>query len=211
MKVKPNSLVNYACRMPTPTSTESTKDRILAAATAEFALYGIAGARIDRLAKAARTSKERVYAHFRSKEELYRIVVSGQLAAAAEATRLDPADLPGYVGRMHDYLAAHPECYRLMMWGRLELDTASTPPDDAVRAADAAMVEQLRDAQRSGLLDPAWDPVDVLTLLNQIAWAWVGRPDLLPEDPEQRAAFLQERRAVAVAAVRRLFPSAASK
>lgn len=197
--------------MPTQTSTESTKDRILTAARDEFARYGIAGARIDRLAKAARTSKERVYAHFRSKEELYRIVAAGELAAAADATQLDPADLPAYAGRMHDYFAAHPECYRLMVWGRLELDATSTPPDDAVRAADAAKVEQLRDAQKSGLLDPAWDPADVLALVNQIAWAWAGRPDLLPEDTERRAAFLRERRTTAVTAVQRLFPPATSE
>jgi len=191
-------------------SAESTKDRVLAAARAEFARYGIAGARIDRLASAAKTSKERVYAHFRSKEELYRIVTAQELAAAADAIRLDPADLPGYAGRMHDYFASHPECYRLMMWGRLELDTTGAAPDDAVRAATAGKLEQLRDAQKSGLLDPAWDPLDVLVLLDQIALAWAGQPDLLPEDPERRAAFLQERRAVAVATVQRLFPSATS-
>jgi AcrR family transcriptional regulator len=196
--------------MPPRTSAESTKDRVLAAARAEFAQYGIAGARIDRLAKAAKTSKERVYAHFRSKEELYRIVTAAELAAAADATRLDPADLPAYAGRMHDYFASHPECYRLMMWGRLELDAASVPPGDAVRAASAAKVEQLRDAQQSGRLDPSWDPVDVLVLLDQIALAWVGQPDLLPADPEPRAEFLQERRAIAVAVAQRLFPSTAS-
>jgi AcrR family transcriptional regulator len=194
--------------MPPRTSLESTRDRVLAAARAEFAQYGIAGARIDRLAKAAKTSKERVYAHFRSKEELYRVVTAAELTAAADATRLDPADLPAYAGRMHDYFAAHPECYRLMMWGRLELDAASTPPGDTVRAANDAKVEQLRDAQRSGLLDPSWDPVDVLALLDQIALAWVGQPGILPEDPEQRAAFLHERRAVAVAVAQRLFPAA---
>ena len=197
--------------MPAQTSTESTRDRVLTAARDEFARYGIAGARIDRLAKAAKTSKERVYAHFRSKEELYRIVAAEELAAAAEATRLDPADLPAYAARMFDYFAAHPECYRLMMWGRLELDAASTPPDDAVRAADAAKVEQLRSAQQSGLLNRDWDPADVLTLVNQIAWAWVGQPDLLPKEPQRRADFLQERRTAAVAAVQRLFPEVASE
>ncbi|WP_454855372.1 hypothetical protein [Promicromonospora soli] len=95
--------------------------------------------------------------------------------------------------------------------GPAQLDTASTSPDDAVRAADAAMVEQLRDAQKSGVLDPAWDPADVLALLNQIAWTWAGQPELLPEDPEGRAAFLRERRTTAVTAVERLFPSAKSE
>ncbi|MET7403936.1 helix-turn-helix domain-containing protein, partial [Dactylosporangium sp. NPDC005572] len=53
---------------------DSTGDRIIAAAVTEFAQHGIAGARVERIARAARTSKERVYAYFRSKEALYRFV-----------------------------------------------------------------------------------------------------------------------------------------
>src|SRR5215510_10022368 len=102
----------------TSTGADTTRDRILAAATAEFSRHGIAGARIDRIAKAARTSKERLYAHFRSKEALYRFVAERELAAVAEATRLDPADLPEYAGRVHDYFAAYPDRMRLMAWGR---------------------------------------------------------------------------------------------
>src|SRR5215217_5374336 len=41
------------------------RERVLAAAFIEFAVHGIAGARIDRIAKAAKTSKERVYVSFR--------------------------------------------------------------------------------------------------------------------------------------------------
>ncbi|WP_373310185.1 helix-turn-helix domain-containing protein, partial [Streptomyces purpurascens] len=43
---------------------------MLAAAMEEFAGHGIAGARVDRIAKLAKTSKERVYAYFRSKDAL---------------------------------------------------------------------------------------------------------------------------------------------
>ncbi|MFC9328440.1 TetR family transcriptional regulator [Kitasatospora sp. NPDC057015] len=192
--------------MTISTGTDSTRERVIAAATAEFARHGIAGARIERIAKAARTSKERLYAYFRSKEELYATVAAGELAAVADATRLDPTDLPGYAGRVHDYFTAHPERLRLMNWGRLEL-AGSTAPDDPLQATVRHKTGQLRDAQRAGRLDPAWDPADVLVFVNQLAMSWVGQADLLPADEEARASFLAARRAAIVAAVQRLFPA----
>ncbi|WP_199035629.1 TetR family transcriptional regulator [Glycomyces salinus] len=194
--------------MPPASSPEATRDRILAAGRAEFARYGIAGARIDRIAKAAKTSKERVYAYFASKEALYRLVSAEELAAIVEATGLDPADLPGYAGRVHDYFAAHPERYRLMQWGRLELDPAGTDADDPVRATMAGKLERLRQAQQDGILDPSWDPIDILVLLTQIAASWASYLDLAPTDPAEREQFLRDRRTAIVTAVERLFPAA---
>ncbi|MFE2738856.1 MULTISPECIES: TetR family transcriptional regulator [unclassified Streptomyces] len=189
-------------------SAEATRDRIVNAATAEFSRHGIAGARIDRIAKAAKTSKERVYAYFRSKEDLYRFVSGRELTAVAEATRMDPADLPGYAGRIHDYFTAHPERHRLMAWGQLELGPDETPHDDPVRQTMARKTEQLRAAQESGDLDPGWDPLDVLVLVNQIATSWANQPDLAAGVPPQgRAAYLAARRATVVTAVQRLFPA----
>ncbi|MFF4340862.1 TetR family transcriptional regulator [Kitasatospora sp. NPDC001540] len=202
--------------MTPPPGADSTRDRIVAAATAEFARHGIAGARIERIAKAARTSKERLYAHFRGKEELYATVAAAELTAVAEATRLDPTDLPAYAGRLHDYFSAHPDRLRLMSWGRLELSPdpdgadAAGAADDPVRATVRHKTEQLRLAQQAGHLDPAWDPLDVLVLLNQLATAWVGQSEFLPTDEEQRTAFLAERRAAVVRAVQRLFPATTS-
>ncbi|MFB7948863.1 TetR family transcriptional regulator [Kitasatospora phosalacinea] len=193
--------------MTPPPGADSTRDRIVAAATAEFARHGIAGARIERIAKAARTSKERLYAYFRSKEELYATVAAAELTAVAEATRLDPTDLPAYAGRLHDYFSAHPDRLRLMSWGRLELPPGPDTADDPVRATVQHKTEQLRLAQQAGHLDPSWDPLDVLVLLNQLATAWAGQPEFLPTDEEPRAAFLAARRAAVVRAVQRLFPA----
>jgi AcrR family transcriptional regulator len=191
----------------TPSSgTDSTRERIVAAAKAEFARYGIAGARIDRIAKAARTSKERVYAHFESKEALYRVISAQELAAVAEATRMDPADLPGYAGRIHDYFAGHPERFRLMRWGQLELGSDDSPPDAAIQHAVDHKIEQLRKAQDNGQLDPAWDPLDVLVLVNQIAVSWAVQPDFGRRAEGQ--AHAAARRAAVVTAVERLFPTA---
>ena len=181
------------------TAPDSTGDRIVAAAVAEFSRHGIAGARIERIAKAARTSKERVYAYYRSKEALYRHVVLRELAAVAEATRMDPADLPGYAGRVHDYFQSHPERFRLMRWGQLEFAESS---DDPIQNSVRGKVGQLRAAQKAGLLDTAWDPIDILMFVNQIAMTWAGQPDAEP-------SFLAARREAVVEAVQRLFPKVA--
>lgn len=190
--------------------TDSTRDRVVAAARAEFARHGIAGARVDRIAKAARTSKERVYAHFHSKEELYAFVAVQELVVAAEAVHLDPADLSAYAGALFDYFATHPDHYRFVSWGRLELGTG--PADGAPDPYGQAMlgkVETIRLAQQAGDLDATWDPVDVLSLVTQIATAWIGQPEVASlarhaaADPAPAA-----RRDAVVRAVRALFPPA---
>lgn len=187
--------------------TDTTSDRIVSAATAEFARHGIAGARVERIAKEARTSKERVYAYFRGKEALYRFVAGRELAAMAEAVPLDPADLPGYAGRMHDHAVEHPERHRLMMWGQLELAAGQAPADDPVQESLRRKVEQLREAQHDGRLDSAWEPEDVLVFVSQLALSWAGQGDLVPTG-EERDAFLSARRVAIVAAVQQLFPAA---
>ncbi|MGW1758710.1 TetR family transcriptional regulator [Streptomyces mirabilis] len=194
--------------MTPSTGADSTRDRIVAAARAEFARYGIAGARITRIAKAAKTSSERLYAYFRSKEALYGFVAEQEMTAVAEATRLDPTDLPEYAGRVHDYFLRHPDRCRLMTWGRMEL--AGTAADATTRETVRRKVEQLREAQEAGHLDPAWDPIDILVFVNQIAMAWAGQLDLVDAAADQvRDPSPAARRAAVVAAVQCLFPATA--
>ena len=54
-----------------PYDAEKSLADILEVATAEFADKGLAGARIDEIAAATRTSKRMIYYHFESKEALY--------------------------------------------------------------------------------------------------------------------------------------------
>lgn len=185
---------------------DSTRDRIVAAATAEFALHGIAGARVERIAKAARTSKERVYAHFGSKDELYRFIAGRELMAMSEAVPLDPADLPGYAVRVHDHVTEHPERLRLMKWGQLELPSDPASVDDAFDAVVAKKIEQLRQAQADGVLDASWDPTDILVFVSQLATSAVDQGSSIP-DSVQRDAFLAARRDAIKRAIQRLFPA----
>lgn len=195
--------------MSPATRAASVRDRIVSGAKAEFSRHGIAGARIDRFAKAARTSKQRVYAYFSSKVALYRFVSAQELAAVVEATRLDSTDLPGYAGRVHDYFTQHPDRFRLMSWEQFELDAGDSLPHDSFRESVALKIEQIHEAQEAGHLDAGWDAVDILVLVHQIATAWAAQPDLLSPSDAERGAFLAARRTTVVAAVERLFPATA--
>ena len=50
---------------------ETSKEKILNAAIAEFAQYGFDGARVDRIAKRSKLNKAMIYYHFKNKEALY--------------------------------------------------------------------------------------------------------------------------------------------
>ncbi len=54
---------------------KNSADLIIKAATEEFSKFGLAGARIDRIAKLAGVNKAMIYYHFRSKEQLYQTII----------------------------------------------------------------------------------------------------------------------------------------
>ena len=65
-------------------NAQDTKRRILAAATEEFTEHGIAGARVDRIAAAARSNKAMLYAYFGNKEQLFEAVFALMVTAATQ-------------------------------------------------------------------------------------------------------------------------------
>src|SRR5580698_11256967 len=58
----------------------TTARRIVATAEQIFAEQGLAGARMDEIARAAKVNKALLYYYFRSKEELYRFVLETLLS-----------------------------------------------------------------------------------------------------------------------------------
>ncbi|MFF3373931.1 TetR family transcriptional regulator [Streptomyces sp. NPDC002680] len=108
----------------------ATKERILAAATTEFAAHGVAGARVDRIAARAKANKRAIYDYFGDKNKLFAVVLERALADLAEA--VPPSDdLPGYAERLFDYHRAHPEALRLVMWEALEIGERPVPAEEA--------------------------------------------------------------------------------
>src|SRR3954463_14048382 len=103
--------------MPRPKAPPAvtSRDRVFAAAAAEFAARGYAGANVDRIARAARLNKAMIYYHFQNKLALYRerlrdmfqAVRAGVLQVAASTAAPDDK-IRAYIDAIADAAEARP-------------------------------------------------------------------------------------------------------
>jgi len=175
-------------------NADKTREKLLLAATAEFATHGAAGARIDRIAERAGVNKRMIYAYFGNKEQLFDTVLEHSLAQLLEAVPLTADDLPGYAGRLFDYLVDHPERHRLALWRTLE----SSPSTEAeVRST----TEKLATLSAARIHDDALDSVALLVFIMALVQAWPSTYGALARPTFADAAA---QRASVMEAVRRL-------
>jgi AcrR family transcriptional regulator len=92
-----------------------TSERILRAAATEFARYGVAGARMNRIAVTARANKERIYHYFGSKERLFEAVMQDAMVQIAAAEPFAAGDLGAYAAAMLEFHRTHPELVQLLL------------------------------------------------------------------------------------------------
>jgi AcrR family transcriptional regulator len=100
---------------PRKSAAAASRDRVFAAAAAEFASRGYAGANVDRIARAARLNKAMIYYHFKSKGDLYREILSDMFQAVragvvevASSTASPDAKIRGYIDAIAAAAEARP-------------------------------------------------------------------------------------------------------
>jgi AcrR family transcriptional regulator len=150
---------------------ERTMADIIAVATHEFSEKGLAGARIDVIAQAMRTSKRMIYYYFGSKEGLYIAVLEEAYRRIREIERgLQLADLAPeealrrLVGFTVDYQLANPDFIRLVMNENIHrgeflarsktIQKLNVPAIDAVR-------DVYERGVKAGVFRRGIDPIDL--------------------------------------------------
>lgn len=128
-----------------------TRNAITAAARAEFAAFGLAGARIDRIAARAGCNKERIYAGFGDKEQLHQRVMAEMLEELRLATVVETdEDVGDYVRKSFDFYQANPALVRMLLWEALETTGDEAVDEEARRScyrkSHAALAGQLSHA-----------------------------------------------------------------
>lgn len=146
--------------------------RLLDAAIEEFTRYGLDGARIDRIARTAGASKERLYAYFGDKQRLFEEAIRDATERSSMAVGIEGDDLVAYAGRMAGHFFDQPDDLRMLSWMRLQEECESVLRVDAVAAEHERKLAAIRRAQAKGVIDPVWDPDELVQLVLAIATYW---------------------------------------
>jgi len=157
---------------------EATRKRLIAAGRAEFAAYGITGARVDRIADAAQSNKAQIYHYFTNKAGLFDAVWSDLVEQIVDGLPLEVEDLPGVAVMLCDVYAEHPELPRLITWQRLERGDA---PGNEIAAKDSRQrVELIDRALADGVISSRFPADVVFALMLHMAAFWeFTSPDVM--------------------------------
>ncbi|MEV8407008.1 TetR family transcriptional regulator [Streptomyces niveus] len=183
---------------------QASRRRLLDAATAEFAAYGIAGARVDRISAAAQVNKAQLYAYFGNKDKLFDAVFAEHLDLIVGTVPVTGDDLPGYAVRLYDAYLVHPELVRLATWARLE----RTPAGDLYHfmpGHDAEKLRSITDAQSAGAVDPSIPAADVLAMVTALSMTWSPASVMYSASKDEPESDHARRRAALALTVRRAF------
>ncbi len=198
-------------RLGTRAQPEESRAAILKAAFAEFAEHGIAGARTDAIARAARVNKALLYYYFKDKDALYEAVLDQVFSGMrARVVPVLESGLPprqkvlNYVGAYFDYIAEHPSYPRMVQseWMR----AGSSRPSQMQRGAKKyfrPIYQKLGDVLREGIATGAFRAIDprhfVPSMIAVIIFYFSAAPviktlmkidPLAPERIAERRAFV---------------------
>jgi TetR/AcrR family transcriptional regulator len=161
---------------PKASAAAASRDRVFAAAAAEFAARGYAGANVDRIARAARLNKAMIYYHFKSKGDLYREILSDMFQAVragvvevASSKASPDAKIRGYIDAIAAAAEARPHFppiwLREIAEGGEHIDDATIASVRDVLASLGRIIDEGHRAGRFDRLEPLLIPAGIIAPL----------------------------------------------
>src|SRR6202142_457139 len=176
-------------RMGTRGRPEESRAAILRAAVAEFAEYGIAGARTDAIARAARVNKALLYYYFKDKDALYEAVLDHVFGGLRDrVTPVLDSKLPPrqkmleYLGAYFDYIAANPCFPRVVQAEWMRAGAGSPRMQRVAKEYFRPIFEKVAEVLREGISAGefrAVNPMDFLPSLAAVIVFYFGAAPLM--------------------------------
>jgi TetR/AcrR family transcriptional regulator len=180
---------------------DRTREKILAAALAEFSARGFAGARVDAIARRARVNKRMLYYCFGAKQDLYREILRRKIAERAEWLEATPDDFAGMLAHIYLSGGTDIEFVRLMEWEAIDSGGKKCIAEAERRALFEKAVGRLRVLQRKGSIPHGVDLPQLFISMLALAMFPLVMPQVIrlihgmePTDPRfmrERADFLR--------------------
>ncbi len=171
-------------RRPPARDAEATKRRILKASRAEFARHGYSGARVDRIARAARANKRMLYYHVGNKDALYLEALEAAYAdirAAEQELQLEKMEPLAAIERLvrftWDYFLANPEFIALLNTENLHKarHIKRSRHIGSMNSPVVATVGRILDeGVRRGLIRPGIDPLQLYISIAALCYFYLS-------------------------------------
>ena len=177
-----------------------TRERILAAALAEFSTKGLAGSRVDAIARRARVNKRMLYHYFGNKDELFRQIMRRKLEERRAWAAASPDDAGETLRYWFRLACEDVDWVRLIEWEALAVGDGRVLSEAERRRSFARGVEKVRALQAKGRLPGDLDSRHLLLALMGLTTFPLAFPQitrlvtgLSPRNPvfqKRRAEFL---------------------
>jgi len=169
---------------PRPRDADRSQGEILEAATAEFAEFGLGGARVDRIAERARVNKRLIYYYFGSKEDLFRAVLERAYEGIRGEERklsmseVDPIEaIRRLIAFTWNYYLAHPEFLTLLNSENLHRARHLKESAD-IASMNSPLVQMLAEVlergHKAGIFRAGVDPVQLYISIAGLAYFYLG-------------------------------------
>jgi AcrR family transcriptional regulator len=166
-----------------------TEASILAAATDEFARYGLGGARVDRIAERARSNKRMLYYYFGSKDALFLAVLENAYAGIRRAEEgldllnTDPVDgVRRLIEFTWEYFTEHPSFLALLNSENLH-QAEHLKRSRQIQAMNSPLIATLavllRRGQRSGKFRSGVDPLQLYISIAALSYFFLSNSHTL--------------------------------
>ena len=178
----------------------------MASATTEFAEFGFAGARVDRIVEGAEVNKRMLYVHFGSKEGLFNAVVDSTIDVLLDQVPFDARDLASYATAYFEQLVSKPEALRLTIWRAIE----QMEPSEGELTSYARKLKAIGIAQSEGAIVDDIPAVDVLAMLLSLTRSWLTATPALrsqSSNADANGRLVEHKQALATAVRRLLMPT----
>ena len=201
----------------------AAKQALIAAAVAEFATKGFAGARVDEIAANAGVNKQLVYHYFDSKQGLYLVALESVYAEIREKEQkltldeLEPLEaMKQLVAFSFDYLAEHPEFIALLA-DENRNHGAHLRESERLQKMHSPFIEMLEATLKrgvaAGVFRPDFDAINLYISIAGISYFFFSNNHTLSaifgKPLDARGALLQRRRHVIEFALNALRPDKA--
>jgi AcrR family transcriptional regulator len=191
---------------------ERSRQLILAAATLEFAEYGLSGARVDRIAEKSGLNKRLIYYYFESKDVLFTAALEKAYSDIREAERtlnlkeLDPIEaIKRLLSFTWLYYLDNPQFISLLNSENL-LRGQHVNSSTQARTTNSELIETLgvvlENGRTSGVFRGGIDPVQLYISIAGLAYFYLSNQHTLgaifdrnllsPKALEQRLAHMQD-------------------